>query len=411
MSRCALAARLALFALLVTLLFAVLAIAAPLPDGTRLVFLGDSITQQLDYTRYVMDYFALRYPDARITFRNAGWGGDTAPGGLERLPRDVLSLKPTVVTICFGMNDGDYTSFDQGRYDRYLKGMTGLVQTLKEHGVRVVLLTPGVVDEDIGNKGYNATLTRYAQGVKELAASEQVAVFDINALLGDVQARAKRDNPKFTMIPDSVHPDAPGHALMAYGLLKALGADGPAASVTIDASTRGVVSDRALVKNLRITLQSVTFTRLDRAFPTYFDPEAAAAFAYAPIQQDLNQYPLQVTGLQPGDWKLTVDDMEVGVFPAEDLAKGVDLAARPGPWQKLGEQVNKTAATQESIYLTRWKELDVLLGVPVEAQPEKLALERRLDQCLAEQESARETGGASCLALATRARRMIGPAM
>jgi len=389
MSRFALAARVAFFALLVTLFVAVVAMATPLPDGTRLVFLGDSITEQLTYTRYVMNYFALRYPDVKISFRNAGWSGDTAPGGMERLQRDVLSLKPTVVTICFGMNDGGYASFDQDRYDRYIKSMTGLVQTLKEHGMRVVLLTPGVVDEDIDNKGYNDTLTRYAQGVKELAASEQVAVFDINALMGDVQARAKRDHPKFTMIPDSVHPDAPGQALMAYGLLKALGADGPAASVTIDASTRGVASDRALVKNLRVTPQSVTFTRIDRAFPTYFDPEAVAVYDYAPIQQDLNQYPFQVTGLQSGDWKLTVDDVEVGVFSADDLAKGVDLGARTGPWQKLAEQVNKTTATQESIYLTRWKELDVLLSVPGEAQPEKLALERKLDQCLAEQESER----------------------
>jgi len=389
MSRCSLVSRVAFFALLVTLFVAVVAMATPLPDGTRLVFLGDSITEQLTYTRYVMNYFALRYPDVKISFRNAGWSGDTAPGGMERLQRDVLSLKPTVVTICFGMNDGGYASFDQGRYDRYIKSMTGLVQTLKEHGMRVVLLTPGVVDEDIDNKGYNDTLTRYAQGVKELAASEQVAVFDINALMGDVQARAKRDHPKFTMIPDSVHPDAPGQALMAYGLLKALGADGPAASVTIDASTRGVASDRALVKNLRVTPQSVTFTRIDRAFPTYFDPEAVAVYDYAPIQQDLNQYPFQVTGLQSGDWKLTVDDVEVGVFSADDLAKGVDLGARTGPWQKLAEQVNKTTATQESIYLTRWKELDVLLSVPGEAQPEKLALERKLDQCLAEQESER----------------------
>jgi len=389
MSRRSSIARVALLALLVMVSAAVLAVAIPLPQGTRLVFLGDSITEQLTYTRYVMDYFALRYPDVKITFRNAGWSGDTAPGGLERLQRDVLSLRPTVVTICFGMNDGRYTSFDQDRYDRYMKGMTGLVQTLKNSGVRVVLLTPGVVDEDIDNKGYNQTLTRYAQGVKELAASEQVTVFDINALMGDVQARAKHDDPKFTMIPDSVHPDPPGQALMAYGLLKALGADGPAASVTIDAATRAVASDRALVKNLRITPESVTFTRLDRAFPTYFDPEAAAVFAYAPIQQDLNQYPFRVTGLQSGNWKLTVDNMEVGIFSADDLAKGVDLGARPGPWQKLGEQVNSTAATQEWIYRTRWKQLGVLLSIPDEAQPEKLALERRLDECIAAQESER----------------------
>ena len=388
-SLCSRSARVVCIALVLTLVLAVLAVAAPLPDGARVVFLGDSITEQLIYTRYVMDYFALRYPDLKITFRNAGWSGDTASGGLERLQRDVLSLEPTVVTICFGMNDGGYTSLEQDRYDRYIKAMTGLVQTLKSRGVRVVLLTPGMVDEDIDNKGYNATLARYARGVKELAGQNQVAVFDINALMGDVQAQAKRDDPKFTMIPDSVHPDAPGQALMAYGLLRALGADQPAASVSIDAVAKRVAADRAVVKDLKVTPQSITFTRIDRSFPSYFDSEAATVFPYAPIQQDLNRYWFQVTGLQPGSWKLTVEGFEVGIFSAEDLAKGVELGSRPGPWKRLGERVNETVARQEWIYRARWKQLEVLLSVPKEAQPEKVALERKLDQALSQQEDER----------------------
>ena len=175
-----------------------------------MVFYGDSITEQLQYTRYVMNYYALRYPDLRISFRNAGWSGDSAPGGLERLQRDVLSLKPALVSICFGMNDGGYRAFDQRLYDEYMQGMTGLVKQLKQAGVKVVLLTPGVVDEDIENKGYNATLARFGDGVKELAAKDRVPVYDLHALMLDVQTQAKRDNPKFTMIPDSVHPPRRG---------------------------------------------------------------------------------------------------------------------------------------------------------------------------------------------------------
>jgi len=67
--------------------------------GDRVVFLGDSITEQRMHTRYVMNYFALRYPGYSITFRNAGWTGDSAGNGLARLERDVLSLKPDVVTF------------------------------------------------------------------------------------------------------------------------------------------------------------------------------------------------------------------------------------------------------------------------------------------------------------------------
>ena len=58
-----------------------------LKDGDRMVFLGDSITQQQIYTRYVMNYFALRHPEMEVEFRNAGVGGDTAVEAIERLRR------------------------------------------------------------------------------------------------------------------------------------------------------------------------------------------------------------------------------------------------------------------------------------------------------------------------------------
>jgi lysophospholipase L1-like esterase len=366
--------------------------AAPLPDGSRVVFLGDSITEQRMYTRYVMDYFALRYPDRKITFRNAGWGGGTAIEGLERLERDVLSQQPTLVTICFGMNDGAYTSFEQARYDEFMGAMTGLVQTLKGKGVQVVLLTPGAVDEEqaTGEWKYNPTMARYAEGVVGLAAQEQVPVYNIHTLMFEAQAKAKQDQPGYTMIPDTVHPSAPGHAVMAYGLLLAMGAARPAASVSINAMTEEAVADRAVVTELVATAEAVTFSRVDRALPTYFDPGAETMYPYVPIQETLNKYPFQVSGLTGGKWKLTVEGEEVGTFSAAELAQGIDLGGAPGPWRTLGEQVDATVRVQETLYRTRWKHLQVLLEVPEAAQPEKLALERKLDESIAEQEAARQ---------------------
>src|SRR5260370_35972816 len=47
-------------------------------DGDRVVFLGDSITEQRLYTTYIEAYALTRHPDWKLTFRNVGWGGDTA---------------------------------------------------------------------------------------------------------------------------------------------------------------------------------------------------------------------------------------------------------------------------------------------------------------------------------------------
>jgi len=53
--------------------------AAPfaLHDGDRVVFYGDSITQDGGYGRFVEEYVRTRYPRWDVRFYNAGVGGDT----------------------------------------------------------------------------------------------------------------------------------------------------------------------------------------------------------------------------------------------------------------------------------------------------------------------------------------------
>ena len=122
-----------LFALAAAAFFATSAVAGDffIKDGDRVVFLGDSITEQRLYTTYIEAYALTRHPDWKLWFRNVGWGGDTSwlrqrahpdekqlfaadeatqqkmvEDSVGRgLRRDVLPLKPTVVTIKFGMND------------------------------------------------------------------------------------------------------------------------------------------------------------------------------------------------------------------------------------------------------------------------------------------------------------------
>ena len=62
-----------------------------LRDGDTVVFLGDSITAARTYGKIVENYTLLRFPGRKVHFHNAGWGGDTAAGGLKRLERDVFA--------------------------------------------------------------------------------------------------------------------------------------------------------------------------------------------------------------------------------------------------------------------------------------------------------------------------------
>src|SRR5512137_2763390 len=82
-----------------------------LKDGDRVVFYGDSITDQRLYTTFTETYVLTRFPQRKIEFIHSGWGGDRVTGGGGgpidlRLQRDVIAYRPTVVTIMLGMNDG-----------------------------------------------------------------------------------------------------------------------------------------------------------------------------------------------------------------------------------------------------------------------------------------------------------------
>ncbi len=328
----------------------------PLKDGDRVVFLGDSITGELHYTRQVVDYFTLRQPGTKIHFYNVGYGGDTATRRLPRLQSDVLNLKPTVVTICYGMNDGKDTM------DKFKTAMEGIVRELKRAGVRVVLLTPGCVDPDhdkyqwlkTPTGTYNDTLAQLTKEVLDLAARENVPVHNLHALMLDVLTRAKKDDPQFVMIPDGIHPDPPGHAVMTYALLKALGCKEEASGLSIDAANGKAVTDRCRVDGLKVGDEEITFTRTDEALPTGFYPDCTPVPRYIPLIEDFNQYRFRVTGLKAAAWKLVVAGMEVGTFSNQELAAGINLATRPGPWQAMAKKADDLVVKEQAEFFQRW---------------------------------------------------------
>ena len=51
-----------------------------LKNGDRVVFYGDSITDQRLYTVITETYVATRYPKLDVTFVHSGWGGDKVSG-------------------------------------------------------------------------------------------------------------------------------------------------------------------------------------------------------------------------------------------------------------------------------------------------------------------------------------------
>ena len=72
-------------------------IPAPQENEKRVVFMGDSITEE--WSKLYPSYFENR------SYINRGIGGQTTPQMLIRFKQDVVDLMPTVVVILAGTND------------------------------------------------------------------------------------------------------------------------------------------------------------------------------------------------------------------------------------------------------------------------------------------------------------------
>jgi lysophospholipase L1-like esterase len=348
-----------------------------LRDGDRVVFYGDSITDQRLYTTFVEDYVVTRFPGEKIRFIHSGWGGDRVTGGGGgpidlRLDRDVIAYKPTVMTIMLGMNDAGYRTFDPALFDRYTSGYRHILERVKQAlpEVRLTLIQPSPFDDVTRSPtfegGYNEVLTRYGRFVRELGSRQGATIADLNTpVVASLQKAKELDaDTAQKLVPDRVHPAPGGHLLMAEALLKSWNAPSLVTAVAIDAAgKRATREENTRVSDLRAD-GALSWTQRDNALPMPLDLGDAVvklAVKASDVVQVLNQQPLQVTGLTAERYTLKIDGKEAGSFSREQLADGVNLAALPTPMMTQAQAVHALTVAHNNIHFERWRHVQVPL--------------------------------------------------
>src|SRR5438270_6966053 len=103
------------------------------------------------------------------------------------------------MTVDFGMNDGGYGGFDENRFKRYMTGLQGMADKAKEAKIRVAWITPQPVEPDARAPQlgpYNATLEKFADGVREVAEQNGGLLIDQFHPYLKVMEKAKAADPK-----------------------------------------------------------------------------------------------------------------------------------------------------------------------------------------------------------------------
>lgn len=338
------------------------------PPHTTIGILGDSITQGVSlvhskelgrmtavtdetdsskfdqggtWHQYLQLFFATRFPGRNIWTINIGQGGGTATGALERMERDVFTRKGDIMLVMFGINDARYTQLLGGKADEasvaknlenYKESLAKVVDALLAKGRKVVIVSSSPYEDrnpgDAGGK-LNAVLAKFAAAAKNIADQRGLPFVDFHNTLLEVAAQQLAIDSKFKFTADRVHPTAKlgFNEVMAYQVLKQLGAPGIVYAVSLTAAGEVKTAENVEVQNPQSAADgSFQFSLTEKALPFPVSGNNDKGFTYVPFHNELNRQTLQVSGLKPGKYRLVIDEADVGTYASGEFDAGVSLS-------------------------------------------------------------------------------------
>lgn len=216
-----------------------------LPANSRLLFIGDSITDAgrepmgepspwgtaglgRGYVSLVESWLVATRPEARVRVFNRGTGGHTVRHLAARWQTDVIDLKADTVSIMIGVNDV-WRQFDTplrteehvlpDEYERTLSDLATRTLATLAAPERLLLATPFFFETNRSDP-MRARMDDYGAVVRRLAARHGATFIDTQAAIDAVLAHVH----PMSLAWDRIHPQPAGHMILARAFLKALGA-------------------------------------------------------------------------------------------------------------------------------------------------------------------------------------------
>ncbi len=150
-----------------------------------------------------------RFPHAVLNVIVTAIGGEASDRGAARFERDVLALRPAVVTIDYSLNDRRLG------LEKAKANWTAMIVAAKAAGIQVILLTP-TPDQSAKLDDPKDPLNQHAEQVRALAKEHGVLLVDSLALF---KAKVAAGTPLKDLMSQVNHPNAAGHALVTAALL------------------------------------------------------------------------------------------------------------------------------------------------------------------------------------------------
>ena len=203
----------------------------------KIVFLGDSITQQAeDFEDGFISLIRQNLVQDKFELVGKGISGNKVSDLLTRYKSDVIDLNPDIVFIYIGINDV-WHKYDFGTgsdIDLYEKGLRTIISDIKSLGSKIVLCTPTVIGENTGDfvlgnqfkdvetmEKMNGDLDTFSEVVRKLSNEYETELLDLRKIFMDYLAENNINNDAAGILTtDGVHLNEGGNKLIADQMIK-----------------------------------------------------------------------------------------------------------------------------------------------------------------------------------------------
>jgi len=189
----------------------------------KIIFFGDSITQQGVKPGGYVDLIKKALDASKYEVIGAGIGGNKVYDLYLRMEEDVLNKKPDLVVIYIGVNDvwhklSSRTGTDQ---DKFVKFYQALINKIQANGAKVVLCTPAVIGEKKnGVNEMDGDLDKYSEEIRKLAVKNKLPLCDLRKIVTTYDLEHNpEDLYKGILTADGVHMNDLGNKTLADTLL------------------------------------------------------------------------------------------------------------------------------------------------------------------------------------------------
>jgi acyl-CoA thioesterase I len=164
------------------------------------------------YPHLLHRLLAERFPWAPISMIVTAIGGEHSESGAARFTNDVLSLRPDLVTIDYGLNDRGIGLV------RAAAAWTAMLTALSGAGVPAILLTPTFDNRAVDPADpETGELADHARQIRALAATAGVGLADSHAAWS---RHSRRHGSSQSLLSQCNHPSRLGHELVAEELVR-----------------------------------------------------------------------------------------------------------------------------------------------------------------------------------------------